>query len=144
MAAPETLLRNRLKTILETEFAPDGLVVYHDRITAAQATTKHVAGVFPTTTAQRDTDAHTLAINAVVQVYRRWNPEIDPLQKVDPTLIEDWAERFRVAVKNQSHVNDPGCWYLMVDRIIYPPDPTGNITRFHAEVVAYGNNSAAI
>lgn len=144
MAAAETEFRNRIKTILETEFAADGLVVYHDRITSALAAEKTVAGVSPLRSEERNTDANTLEIRVLVQVYKRFDPQIDPRQRVDPSIIEGWADRFRVACKTQNGINQPGAWYFRVNRITYPPDPTGNITRFEAECLGFGNNSAAL
>lgn len=144
MAAPETEFRNRIKTILETEFAADGLTVYHDRITSALAAEKTVAGVSPLRTEERDSDANTLETRVAVQVYKRFDPEIDPRQRVDPSIIEGWAERFRQACKSQLTVGNPGAWYFRVVRITYPPDPTGNITRFEAEVLGFGPNTAIL
>lgn len=142
MPAPETEARQRVINILTTTFAADGLKVQADRLNGSLGDTGPIAGVSPVRAVPQRNNQLVLEIPLLVQVFGRYNVDIDPRQKVDPAAIEAWAERFRQAVKAQATLNTPECWFISIDSIEYPTDPTGNITRFVAQVTCYGNNTA--
>lgn len=144
MAVPETLIRNRLVTILTNEFGGDGLKVYSDKLTRALGDDGHYAGVSPNSSQEATNDVLTLNMEFLVQVYRRYDPQIDYKQRVDPTTIESWADRFRVACKTQDDINQPEAWYFRIVRIDFPDDPTGNKTRFVATIRCFGNNTSQL
>lgn len=144
MSVPETTARNRIINILETEFAADGLKVRSDKLNGSLGDTGHVAGVSPNVAASQRNNELVLQQEILVQVFHRYRADIDPEQKVDPSIIEAWADRFRRACKTQSAIADPDCWFFNVSRIEYPDDPTGNKTRFNAYVTVYGNNTAEV
>jgi hypothetical protein len=139
MSAPETLLLDRIKTVFDTEFAPQSFVLSRDRLLRADGkdgTAK--TGMYPTTTQEDTRNANMLVVGAVVQLYLPFNP--DPAANehavVDPTTIIGYADRFRRAIgaggNDVGNVTD--FWYLRVPRIDYPVDPSGNVTRFEAQV----------
>lgn len=79
-----------------------------------------------------------------VQWFGRWDPQIDPTQKVDPTPITVIAERLRRALRVASASIDDQVWYFNVVNVEYPRDPTGNKTRFVMTCQCYGTNSALV
>lgn len=138
-----TEARARLKTIIDTEFAADGLIIRNDRLHPALGSDgNHYCGISPIGEGEYSNNAGLWTGQLMVQVYQAFDPQIEPLQEVDPASIEAWAERFREAAKNQVGVGTDDCWYFRLTEFAYPPDPTGNITRFHCSALAFGNNDA--
>ena len=88
-------------------------------------------------------DRNTLQFGMLVQFYGGWQPKIDPNQIVDPTPTETFAERFKRALYHQDP-NQSSVWFFNLVDVAYPPDPTGNITRWEARVTAYGQNSSSL
>ena len=78
-----------------------------------------------------------------VQWFDLWEQMIDPAQQVNPIPITKKAERLRLAINaiSSAEFNDQ-VWYLLVENIEYPRDPTGNKTRFVATIRAIGRNSS--
>lgn len=143
VTAPETLARASLKSVIDTEFAADGFSAVNDRLHGSLGWKGTRIGVSPDRSEPRTQDMAVLRCRILVQFYARWNKEINPEQSVDPVKIETYAERFRRALRT-GDPNQNGLWYFRLLSVNYPPDPTGNITRFEATVEAVGNNSALI
>lgn len=144
MASASTQARARVKSVLQAEFAAEGIIVHDDRMHGSLGQGQLVASTSPIAEYADPDNANTLIADTLVQFFNAWRPDIDPTQQVDPSTIEGLAHRFKIAVQDDRTVNDPYCWYLRVVRIDYAPDPTGNITRFLAQVRAWGNNDAEI
>jgi hypothetical protein len=145
VTAPETEARQALITAVKDEFTPEKLPVLDDRLHGSLGEQEPVAGCFPDhSTATRDQKL----VNEyfiTVQVFSRWEKMADRAQTVSPALIEEWAERFRRCIQKEGVDPQTGrVWYFDLEIIRYRPDPTGNITRFEATVIARGNNSALI
>lgn len=141
---PSTLVRQQLKSIVSSEFAAENVKIYDDRLHASLGSEGNVCGLYPRREIEWSRDVNVLEIEVVVQMFSRYNLEVDPHQTVNPAKIEDWADRFRTATNALSQINDPNCWFFRVVEVTYPPDPTGNITRFEAVIRAYGNNSGQV
>ncbi len=138
-----TEARGALTTLIGTEFAADAVILRADRLhTSIGSDGNHYCGISPMGEAESGDNAGLWTGQLIVQMYRGFDPQIDPQQEVDPLTIEIWAERLRVASKNNSSVNTDTCWYFRLTEFTYPPDPTGNMTRFHASVLAFGNNTS--
>jgi hypothetical protein len=145
VTAPETVARQRLIALLEAEFGGDGVTVKSDKLNESLAQDGHLAGVYPATATENQRQAIELDTVVYVQLFRQWNNLIDATQEVDPADIEEWAERFRRACQGDlGTVGDQHVWYFNVQRIEYPPDPSGNISRLLATVVVTGENSALL
>lgn len=134
-----TELRNAIRTSVETEFAPEGLTVLDDKLHESMGTEAPIAGVYPE--AERPHSSGVVGIFIVgLQVFQRWDPQIDPAQKVDPALIEDWAWRLQRRMRPESTVNGENISYYVVSEVLYPDDATGNKTRFVATLTGFGHN----
>lgn len=143
--APETAARNSLRALLTTTFGHDSptVQVKDDRLHASQGSKGTIVGISPIRSYPDTQNAQQLNIEILVQFYARWRKEINPEQSVDPAPAEAFAERFRTALRT-GDPNTNSVWFFRLSTLQYPPDPTGNITRFEATVVAVGNNTALL
>lgn len=144
VTAPETVARQAIKAALEAEFASEGFPVYDDRLhESVGGDGKTRIATSPIRSTPMASNKLVLIHEILVQFYGKWNKEVEPLQRVDPARIENFAERFRRAMQS-SDPRDPLAWYFDVREVAYPNDPTGNKTRFEARVAVMGNNTALI
>lgn len=144
MASPSTEIRAIVKATLEAEFAADALVVLDDRLHPSLGSEGPIAGVHPLDEVEIDTNASSMQTRVRVQVYNFWDKQVDNNQTVDPATIESWAHRFRTALRGAGTPGTGDVWFLRLLDISYPPDPTGNITRFEATVAGWGGNSGLV
>lgn len=145
VTAPETTVRGRLKTLLEEEFEEEGLAIRSDRLHESLGTDGPVGGVYPAQTAPNVSNEVILESVVHVQLFRKWTPEINPKQAVDPGDIEEWAERLRRACQaDHAAVGTKYLWFYSVVKIEYPADPSGNISRLIATVLARAQNPALV
>jgi hypothetical protein len=140
ITAQETQARMALKAVIEKEFEAEKLEVKDDRLHASLGQEEAVIGIYPERTEATHGNRALQEMKLIVQFFNHWDKEVNPRQEVSPSHIENNAERFRRALKADSPGGTDLVWYFLVDRISYTPDPTGNITRFEALVLAYGNN----
>lgn len=144
--APETQARAALHALLVSTFGgdhPATVQIKNDRLHPSQGSKGTVVGTSPVRSYPDQHNAQQLDIEILVQFFGRWRKEINPEQSVDPAAAEAFAERFRAALRD----GDPdtnGVWFFRLTSLDFPPDPTGNITRFEARVVAVGNNTALL
>lgn len=145
VTAPETAARQRLIALLSAEFAGDDLTIKSDKLNESLAQDGHLAGIYPATATENTRQALILDTIIYVQLFRQWDNRIDATQEVDPAAIEEWAERFRrMCEADKNTPGDQHVWYFTVQRIEYPPDPSGNISRLLATVSVQGENSALL
>ncbi len=140
------VIANGLKQIIDAEFAPEGIVASHDNLHESLGRDRRECGIAPIEDAVPMSAGLTLEAFVEVRFYDFWKQEITPTTAIDPRIIANYAERFRRAVKANSG-NTPGLgilWFFDVKRVQYPNDPTGNKTRFHAQVKGQGNNSGLV
>lgn len=141
VTSPQTVARLKLMSVLTTEFAVEAFPVKADRLHRSLGRDKTVIGVSPVSEIPLSNNNNVINSLLLVQFYGKWKDDvIDPTMAVDPTTIETYAERFKRALRG----NDPATdyvWYFKLREIQYPPDPTGNITRFEARVEAFGDNA---
>src|SRR4051794_7703978 len=144
VTSPEEAFMGRVKTTFDAEFAaewPGGLLF--DRLSDSLGANGPIAAIFPSSAEQFADDANVQESQFVVQAFQPWQKQIDPAMLVDPRPIANLAERFRRAARaNSSYVGSAFDWYWTVSAVEYPPDPTGNITRFMALVVGFSQNAA--
>lgn len=144
VTAPITIARQKLMSVIAGEFQYDNFVVLSDRLhpsLGGDGITR--IGVSPQQEVPMPRDHNTLQFGLLVQFYGAWDEQIDPLQTVDPTPTETYGERFKRALRNQDP-NQSSVWFFNLVDLTYPPDPTGNITRWEARITAYGQNSATL
>jgi hypothetical protein len=145
MAAPETEARNALIAMLAAEFAAEQFPIKDDKLHRSLGSNGTTLGVYPDRTVSSARDRLVSEMSLVVQFYGKYDLRVDPQQTVSPSRIEDFADRFRNALRTRNpDPNSPGVWYFTLERIEYPDDPTGNKTRFEAHLTARGNNGALL
>jgi hypothetical protein len=145
MAAPETEARKALIDMLAAEFAAEGFPIKDDKVHRSAGASGTVLGVYPNRTTSSQRDRYVSEMEMVVQLYGQYDLKVDPQQAISPSRIEEFADRFRNALRTRNpDPRSPGVWYFTLERIEYPDDPTGNKTRFEATLTARGNNGALL
>jgi hypothetical protein len=145
-ASPYEVVATALKTIIDTEFAPEGFTAIHDNLHESLGRERVAIGIAPVE--DEVTDRNNVVQETLLEVkfYLVWKPEISPETQVNPFQIAEYAQRFRDACR-QARNATPGTdmmWFYDVQRVQYPNDPTGNKTRFVATVRALGNNAGLV
>lgn len=143
--APETEIRNVIKSVIQTEFSGLEFIYSDDKIHESLGSdgTARIA-TSPLRRYKSLDDANVREVEVLVQFYLPYNLKVDPEQAVDPSVIEGYAEQFEAAIKDPSRVSSDLVWYFVIDLLEYPEDPTGNMTRFEAQVRSVGTNTAML
>jgi hypothetical protein len=143
MASPFSTAAASIKQIFDTEFSAQGYVMTFDKLHEALGRDRVEVGIAPLRDVVNDRNALVQETFMEVRFYDLWRQEIDPTTQVDPTQITEYAERLRNALRNAraTVIGTDQVWYFTVLSTEYPDDPTGNKTRFHMTVRAYGNNA---
>lgn len=145
-ASPYKTVATALQAVIAAEFEPEGFTAIRDNLHESLGRSRTAIGIAPSEDRVRENNAVVQETYVEVRFYDLWTQEISPDTVVDPALITGYAERFRSALR-RAKAMDPGTgevWYFDVVRITYPNDPTGNKSRFHATIRAYGNNSGLV
>ncbi len=132
---------NALAALITVEFAVELIVPIHDHMHESRGWQGIEVAISPIN--QKAIGA-SMETNLLVQFYDLWDKQIDPLQQVDPRRITGFADRFRRKVESTQNgsLGTTDVWYFEVVDVWYPHDPTGNKTRFEAEVLGRGDNTA--
>lgn len=138
MPAPITEFRQAVKAIVSTEFAADGLSVRDDKLHASLGHAGPVAAIYPELEKPGEAGIDQVML-VVVQLFRRYDLQIDPEQRVDPALIEGWVHRLQTAFAAAADPMTQGIWYFNVAAVEYPDDPTENKSRAVLAIEGYGN-----
>lgn len=141
MAAALTEMRAAIQATVEAEFAAEALDVRSDKLHESLGADGAVAGVYPEGEMPHSSGVIQV-MRVVVQVYMRWDPQIDPQQRVDPALIEEWSWRLQRRMLDESKTSTDKVSYYNVAEITYPDDPTGNKTRFDMALEGFGPNAS--
>lgn len=145
MASAATEVRTRVIEIVEDEFGAEGLLVANDKLTRSAGNKgATVAAVYPEAEYEAPGRVLELRVPVVLQIYLAYDDSPDEDIVVDPGIIEGYAERLRTAFHTQSSGSSSDMWYLRLQRIDYPDDPTGNKSRLEARIEGYANNWAGI
>jgi hypothetical protein len=147
--APETRLRERLIDALTAEFSTEGIKFLNDKLHDSKGREGNIGAVYPGPSQVQSGNELILEPTAYIQLFGKWTAEVDPDKTIDPTPIEEWAERIRRAcqadgVEGADGDADEHLWFYSVTRIDYPPDPGGNISRLLVTVVGKAQNPALI
>lgn len=132
--------------VFNNEFASEQFVMIPDRLHESLGRSRVDVGIHPVEDVVNGRDAVVQETFVEVRFYDLWKQEISPETQVNPYRITGFAERFRDALR-RAKATDPGTgqvWYFDVRRTAYPPDPTGNSSRFHMTIRAFGNNAGLI
>ncbi len=144
--APETALRARLIEVLETEFKPEGIRFLNDKLHDSKGREGAIGAVYPGPSQVQPNNELVVEPTAYVQLFGKWTAEVDADKTIDPTLVEEYAERIRRACHSDGFEGTMGAdehlWFYSVQRVDYPPDPGGNITRVLVTVLGKAQNAA--
>lgn len=146
--SPETRLRERLIEALEAEFEPEKIRFLNDKLHDSKGREGAIGAVYPGPSQVQSGNELILEPTAYVQLFGKWEAVVDPDRMIDPTPVEEWAERIRRACHDDGNQGttdgDEHLWYYSVTRVDYPPDPGGNISRLLVTVVGKAQNPALI
>lgn len=138
-----SVIAEALVSVIDAEFTDLGITAVHDNLHESLGRDRREVGIAPVEDSIPMNNGLVLETLAEVKFYDFWTQEISPTTAVDPRTITNYAERFRRAVHaaRATQVGTGVMWYFDVRRVQYPNDPTGNKTRFVAQVRGYGNNT---
>lgn len=146
--APETRLRERLIAALTSEFSSEEIKFLNDKLHESKGREGSIGAVYPGSTPSQVGNELILEPTVYIQLFGKWEATVDPDRTIDPTPIEEWAERIRRACQSDgvegADDGDEHLWFYSVTRIDYPPDPGGNISRLLVTVVGKAQNPALI
>ena len=146
--APETRLRERLIAALSAEFSAEGIKFLNDKLHDSKGREGNIGAVYPGPTQVQSNNELILEPTAYIQLFGKWEAVVDPDRTIDPTPVEEWAERIRRVCQSDGVEGTTGgnkhLWWYSVQRIDYPPDPGGNISRLLVTVVGKAQNPALI
>jgi hypothetical protein len=132
-----------VKQVFEEEFEAEGFTLIPDKIHESLGRHRVACGIHPEEEGPNMRNRIMQETFVEVRLYDLWTDEINPETQINPFKITGYAERFRDALRRAA-AQDPGTgevWFFDVDRTTYPDDPTGNKSRFHMRIRAFGNNS---
>lgn len=145
MTATETLVRTRVKSVVEAEFSSEGYTVENDKLPrAAGRDGRDRLACSPDDATEAFQDVGMLEVTVLLQVYLAFNPKPDENYAVDPVTIEGIADRLRTAFRANSSGTTDDLWFLRLASVTYPDDPTGNKSRLEARIVARAANDAGL
>ena len=138
-----TVMANAIETVVAAEFSDDStLIIKHDRLHGSVGSDgRTYVGISPEREPTFDLE---LQIEVLIQFYGGYKADVNPFQEVDPRVITNKAERLRQALGAIRIVGTSNVWYFDVDSVSYPPDATGNKSRFEMSIIGRGNNSGLI
>jgi hypothetical protein len=145
MADPSPFLTvaTALQAIIAAEFADEQFTAILDNLHESLGRERVDIGIAPTEDYPRESNELTQETLVEIRFYDLWTQEISPETVVDPSQITGYAERLKSAIRvaEAQEAGTSEVWYFTVRRTTYPNDPTGNKTRFHMQVRAFGNNA---
>lgn len=146
MSSPFSIAATAIKTVFDAEFAPEGFTMIFDKLHESLGRNRVEVGIAPVEDVVNERLSIMQETYLEIRFYGLWRQEITPTTQVDPTEITEYAERLKDALR-ATRATDPATnkvWYFDVRRTTYPDDPTGNKTRFHMTVRAFGNNAGLV
>lgn len=140
---PYYQLSKVVEDVIRSEFADiEYIDIKHDRIHGALATDGiHHVGIYPGPQQAYGTTEH---VYLVVQFYGPWLKDVNPAQAVDPRDITWKAHRLRTALGLERTTATSEMWFFEVEGVQFPPDGTGNKTRFEMSIKGWGRNTGIV
>ena len=143
MAVPETQARQKIKTLVEAEFA--GITVEDGKLLrAAGRDGRTRVATSPNSADEVPRQVNELEVQVLLQYNLPFEDEPNEDYIVDPTAIEAIGDRLRRKFGPNSSGITADQWFIRLRRIRYPDDPTGNKTRLEADISAWCENPASI
>lgn len=149
MSSPVNASIARIQEVVETVFAAEGWSAGTDKFGRSKGMgephDQASISATPDFERERPAKAWLLDMQITVQFYLGYDAQPDENISRDATVVSEYADRFRAAFAGPGcRVDDGDAWYLRFTGVDYPPDPTGNKTRFEATIVGVGPNRAAL
>lgn len=134
-----------IQAIIAVEFAVEGFTAILDDIHESVGWNGPRIGIAPMYDIPKPDGYIVQETWIQLQFFNSWVKDINPDQTVDPSIIANFAERFRRRARTTSfNVGTQEVWYFNIERVDYPRDPTGNKTRFVATIRAFGQNAGLV
>jgi hypothetical protein len=131
--------------VFNAEFAAEQITMIPDRLHESLGLERVDVGISPLEDYPNSGNAIMQETWVEIRFYDIWKKEISPNTQMNPYRITAFAERLKNALRVPAATPRTGqVWYFDVRRTQYPPDPTGNSTRFHMTIRAFGDNPALI
>lgn len=142
MPAPETIVLERVAAAADAALVPRDLPeCAFDKLLRAAGKDGARVAVYQEEAAPNARNRLVLEVPVVLQVYLAFEAEPDENLVVDPRVIAEHAQAFREALRGPAgQATDPSPWFLKLQAVRYPDDPTGNKSRFEALIVGVGEN----
>lgn len=145
---PSVAVCEAVAALVDDEFSVEGWETQHDRFGRSKGMgdphDQAIIGVYPEREFPRPARVIQLQVPVVLQFHLGYDAEPDENIVRDPRIVAAFAGRLRRAFAGQNSDVGDGVWFLQLGDIEYPPDPTGNITRFEARIEGTGSNAAAL
>lgn len=149
MSVPENDFCDFIQDTIASVYSAESYTAGTDKFGRSKGMNEDHDAAFISVTAdwarERPGKAYILDVSLTVQFYLGFDAQPDENITRDATVIQAFAGRLRDAFGGQgASVQVGDAWYLRLTGIDYPPDPTGNKTRFEATFVGEATNSAAL
>lgn len=147
MPAPITNFRQAIKAVVmdaHPDLVTAGMPIRDDKLHESLGSAGPVAAIYPAGERAHSESGVTNAMMVVVQVFLRYDLQIDPEQTVDPGIVEQRAFEFQQAVQRATSPRNQGVWFYNVVDIDYPDDPTGNKSRYVVTLEGFGDRPTLI
>jgi hypothetical protein len=110
MTSPYEIVANQLETIINTEFAADGLVAEHDRLHDSIGHEGARICIYPESEKPLTGRMIQEDIECYVKYLGLYDKLIEPEQAVDPRPVTRIAERLRRAIQSNLDSGSPYVW----------------------------------
>lgn len=144
-ASPFQEIAEAIIAIFNAEFAAEQFTMIPDRLHESLGLNRVDVGIAPVEDYPSAANSIQQETYVEIRFYDVWKKEISPTTQVNPYTIAAYAERLKEALRHPASTPRSGAvWFFDVRRTQYLPDPTGNNSRFHMTIRAYGDNAALI
>ena len=144
VTATATQARQHIMALADAEFAAEGWVTEDDWLHPSLGHTGTRMACYPEAQAPNGNYGLVLDTEVHFQFFGYYDREIDPEQAVSPAVVEQYAERFMRRLQSGNSPSTQYMWYLNLLDLTYPPDPTGNKTRFVARIAVRSGDPSLV
>jgi hypothetical protein len=149
MTSPAENACNAVAALVDAEFSAEGWETQHDKFGRSKgmeiAEDEAAIAVYPEAERERQGQVQVLDVDVTLQFHLGYAAEPDETIERDPRVVAEFADRLRRAFQGAaSSGNTADFWYMRLQSVTYPDDPTGNKTRFEAAVLVECENPASL
>jgi hypothetical protein len=149
MTSPAENACDAVAALVDAEFTAEGWTTQHDKFGRSKGMElpedQAAIAVYQESERERQGQVQMLDVSVTLQFHLGYAAEPDETIVRDPRVIAEYADRVRRAFKGAaSSGNSADFWYMRLTSVTYPDDPTGNKTRFEADVLVECENPASL